>query len=181
MNLVFIYGPPATGKLTVANELSRITGYNVFRNPEVIGLLATIFPYDNDRLSPIRKRLSRDLRLEIFQEAAKAGVSFITTFGMSGPEYFDFFRDIKKAIEMAGGHILFVQLISSKEELLKRVESDSRKGTKIDSKIYLEELIIEKPELFDKFPETEHPTIDNTNLSAEEVARRVSLEYNLAS
>ena len=82
---------------------------------------------------------------------------------------------------MAGGRILFVQLISSKEELLKRVESRSRKGTKIDSKVYLEKLIAEKPEIFDKFSDVEHLTIDNTNLSAEEVAGRVFLEYNLAS
>ena len=32
MRLVFIYGPPGVGKLTVAEALSRLTGYGVFHN-----------------------------------------------------------------------------------------------------------------------------------------------------
>ncbi len=179
MNFVFIYGPPASGKLTVANELSKLTGYKVFYNHEVLGVLATLFPYDNEKLSSIRKQLSRKLRLEIFSEAAKANVNFVTTFGMSGPEYFDFFREVKKTIEAEGGRVLFVQLIAAKEELLNRVESRTRKGTKIDSKDYLEKLITHKPELFSKFPDIVHLSIDNTSMSAEEVSRKISLEYNL--
>jgi len=32
MKLVFIYGPPAVGKLTVANALAKVTGFKVFHN-----------------------------------------------------------------------------------------------------------------------------------------------------
>jgi shikimate kinase len=32
MPIVFIYGPPAAGKLTVAKELSAVTGYKLFDN-----------------------------------------------------------------------------------------------------------------------------------------------------
>jgi len=35
MRLVFIYGMPATGKLTVAKELVDITGYALFHNHPV--------------------------------------------------------------------------------------------------------------------------------------------------
>lgn len=179
-NLVFIYGPPSTGKLTVANELSNITGYNVFRNHEVIGLLATIFPYDDEDLSKIRKKLARGLRLEIFQEAAKTKVNLVTTFGMAGPEYFDFFREVQDVVSKAGGKVLFVQIIASKQVLLSRVGSPDRKNIKIDSKDQLEKLLDEKPEMFDKFPDIEHLTIDNSNLSAQEVAQKIATEYNLS-
>lgn len=29
MKLLFLYGPPAVGKLTVANEISKLTGFKV--------------------------------------------------------------------------------------------------------------------------------------------------------
>jgi len=32
MNLVFLHGPAASGKLTVGRELSRLTGYRLFHN-----------------------------------------------------------------------------------------------------------------------------------------------------
>ena len=45
MRLIFIYGMPATGKLTVARELARITGFNVFHNHLVVDLLLSIFEF----------------------------------------------------------------------------------------------------------------------------------------
>jgi cytidylate kinase len=32
MAIVFIYGPPAAGKLTVARELAALTGFKLFDN-----------------------------------------------------------------------------------------------------------------------------------------------------
>ncbi len=39
MKLVFIYGPPASGKLTVARELAALTGYKLFHNHLVVEAL----------------------------------------------------------------------------------------------------------------------------------------------
>jgi shikimate kinase len=180
MNLVFIYGPPATGKFTVAKELAKLTGYRVFPNHEVIGLLTTIMPYEDKSLSVIRTEVSRKLRIEIFTAATKGKINVVTTFGMSGPEYFGFFEDIKESVENAGGHVLFVQLLCSKEELLKRVGAEDRRD-KINLREHLKKMFKERPGIFDKFPKVEHITIDNTNLTAEEVARKICSEYNLIS
>jgi hypothetical protein len=43
MRLVFIYGIPATGKLTVAQELAKRTGYSLFHNHLVVDLLLSLF------------------------------------------------------------------------------------------------------------------------------------------
>jgi shikimate kinase len=32
MNFIVIFGPPAVGKMTVGQELARLTGYKLFHN-----------------------------------------------------------------------------------------------------------------------------------------------------
>lgn len=39
MKLLFIYGPPASGKLTVAREPAALTGYRLFHNHLVVDAL----------------------------------------------------------------------------------------------------------------------------------------------
>jgi len=179
MKLIFIYGPPAAGKLTVAQELSAITGYSVFPNHEIVGLVTTLFPYSDDTLSEARKNLTRSIRLQIYKKAAESNISFITTFGMAGANYFDFFIEIKHEVELAGGEVCFIQLICTKDELLNRVTSENRKGKKIDSQEYLLELLDRNPGIFDKFPDVEHLSFENSNLPAQIVSERIAKYYEL--
>lgn len=172
MNLIFIYGPPAAGKLTVAHEIARNTGYKVFDNHSVLNVIAKLFPFEDQTLATTRRRLSRQVRLDIFREAAAAHINFITTFGTAGQEYFDFYRDVKKEVEARGGQVLFVQLLASKDTLLERVGNSSRNG-KINTKQQLENLFNDNAELCDKFPDVEHPTVDNTNLTPQQAAIQI--------
>lgn len=43
MKLILIYGPEASGKLTVAGELAAITGYRVFHNHVSIEVARSVF------------------------------------------------------------------------------------------------------------------------------------------
>src|SRR5207249_6103945 len=45
MRLVFIYGPPASGKLTVATELAKLTGFKLFHNHVSIQFVQSIFEF----------------------------------------------------------------------------------------------------------------------------------------
>src|ERR1700751_3457927 len=67
MRLVFIYGMPATGKLTVARELSRITGYPVFHNHLVVDLLLSIFQFGSQPFVALRE----EIWLSVFRKAAE--------------------------------------------------------------------------------------------------------------
>lgn len=55
MNLVFLYGPPAVGKLTVATILAEKTGYTLFHNHQIINLLRNVFGFDSKE----RRQLGR--------------------------------------------------------------------------------------------------------------------------
>lgn len=58
MNLVVIYGPPASGKLTVAQELSAITGYKLFHNHLTVNAVAALFEFG----TPEFTRLTQPMR-----------------------------------------------------------------------------------------------------------------------
>lgn len=163
MNLLFIYGPPAAGKLTISKAIATRTGYKVYDNHQIANSLATLFPFDDRQLKPIRQQLQRRIRIEIFRTAAKAGVNFITTSAVAGG-HFDFYREAKEAVEKTGGRIYFVQLAPSKETLFTRVESESRKGVKIETAERLTAILENEPELWEKFPDVEHLTLDNSDL-----------------
>lgn len=178
--VIFIYGPPAAGKLTVANELSKLTGYAVFHNHMAQSILTPLFPYEDEHLNKVRSQLSKQIRMEIFTEAVANGVSFITTFGAAGSGYFDFFRAINQAVEEKSGKMFFVQLLPTTDALLSRVEESSRKAHgKIDSKEFLLKRLTDRPDTLSKYPDVEHLRIDNTNISAHEAAKMITQHYGL--
>jgi replication-associated recombination protein RarA len=45
MKLLFLYGPPAVGKLTVAREVSALTGYRLFHNHLTVNLTLAVFDF----------------------------------------------------------------------------------------------------------------------------------------
>lgn len=45
-NFILIIGPQAVGKMTVGQELSRITGYKLLHNHMTIEMVRLIFDYD---------------------------------------------------------------------------------------------------------------------------------------
>jgi hypothetical protein len=133
-------------------------------------LLARNLLVTTPELTKVRSHLARKFRTEIVEEAAKAGVSFITTFGQTEKEYYEFFRSVRDSVEKHGGEVIFIQLAPSKEALLSRVESDSRKGVKLDSREIFEKLLDEHEGFWTSFPDVDHLKIDNSNLTPEETA-----------
>jgi len=179
MNFVLLYGPTAAGKLSVANELVDLTGYKLLDNHTVLNAVAALFPFEDPRLNKIRMRLGRRFRLELFEEGAVAGVDFISTCIISSPDSFAFIKEAKAAVERHGGHVCIVQLRPSREAVMERVASESRKGVKVSSVEHLERELAQKPMQFDTLPGIEHMIIDNTELRPRVVASQIVSHYQL--
>src|SRR6266704_1732140 len=100
MRLVFIYGPPASGKLTVATELAKLTGFKLFHNHVSIQFVQSIFEFGTKNFW----RLTGKYRLEMIEEATKEGINTIFTFVYSRDERDDqFVKQIIQRVETHGG------------------------------------------------------------------------------
>jgi hypothetical protein len=122
MNLVFLHGTAASGKLTVGRELSRLTGYRLFHNHLVVDAVTAVFEFGSESFV----RLREEMWLSVFREAALRNVSLIFTFAPERTVTESFVENAIAAVEAPGGRVLFVELTCADSELERRVEDRSR-------------------------------------------------------
>ncbi len=77
MNLIFIHGSPAVGKLTVARELAKLTGFRLFHNHLTVDLVSSIFDFGSEPFVLLREQIW----LAAFAEAARNELRTVTHSG----------------------------------------------------------------------------------------------------
>ena len=169
MRLIFIYGPPAVGKLTVARELGRITGLAVFDNHLSVDAVRPVFGFGSPQLMPLVEKI----RHLVIGEAARQGVSLIFTFVYLHPDDDDYVQRICDLVEGEGGSVAFVQLVCDPAVQEERVVSASRAGRKIDNVEHLREWS-EGRDFRTAMPGRGSLVVDTTDVSAGEAARRIA-------
>lgn len=123
MKLLFLYGLPASGKLTVAQELASLTGYKVFHNHLAVDLLLSVFEFG----SPAFVRLREEIWLSVFAEACGSGVpGLIFTFAPERTVRPEFPAKVVETVMRLGGQVEFVELLCPLPELMARLDDPSR-------------------------------------------------------
>ena len=123
MNLVFIHGLPGVGKLTVARELSRLTGYRLFHNHLTVDLVASVFEFGTPPFVALRE----SIWLSVFSEAARTTVpGLVFTFAFEPTVTARFVSKTVETVEIRNGKVMFIQLTCEQEQLEQRLVDPGR-------------------------------------------------------
>jgi hypothetical protein len=123
MRLIFLYGLPATGKLTVARELAALTGYKLFHNHLVVDLLLSVFEFGSELFVTLREQIW----LSVLESAFESGLpGVIFTFAPEKTVRAEFIPQLVASITVRGCVVEFVELTCPLDELKRRMVNPSR-------------------------------------------------------
>src|SRR5262245_41946164 len=166
--LIFLYGPPAVGKLTVARAFAERRGFRVLHNHVTFDPVAEVLPPG----TPVFWKTLDALRLELITAAAREGVDLVYTF-VFAPGDERHVDDVVSAYESAGGSVVFVQLVAPPEELRRRVSDSSRAAHKKISDVASLDSVLREHDVYASIPDRDGLTIDAAAISPEEAAHRI--------
>jgi cytidylate kinase len=174
MKLIIIYGAPAVGKLTTANQLSKKTGYPVLHNHMTIDLVASFFSFNTEPFY----QLLREIRLDIVKELLNQKTpGLIWTSGLPNtPDNKKFYKNLENLIEKNGGTVRYIKLVcDAREQKVRVLNKDRKKYSKLNTH---DSLAKGMDELDFTTTTSEEKTIviDNTNLSLQKVVSKI-LEF----
>lgn len=183
MKLVFIIGNAAVGKMTVGQELMKITDLRLFHNHMTIEPVIEIFgKFDG-------KTITR-LRQVIFEEfAASGGYGMIFTYmwAFDMQSDWDAIEHIKDIFRPYGAEFYYIELVASLDARTERNLTENRlkhKASKRDTEESAKRLVRDdgrhRMESFDgEIPFENYLKIDNTHTPADVVARLIKTRFDL--
>ena len=181
MNLIFIYGAPGVGKLTVAKELARVTGYNLFHNHLTVDLVSSIFPFSTKAHSDLVEKIRLDL-IEVAAREKVRGMIFTFVYGVEtfgGKTDDKFVQRVIDSVKKYRGRILFVKLFCDKKELHRRLQHPSRKAFGKLRKVKILQSIRKRYDLDATIPFGKNLIINNTTTPAKKTAASIKAYYKL--
>jgi hypothetical protein len=183
VTLLFVFGPPAVGKMTVGRAIADAGGFRLFHNHHVIEPLLDVFEFE----TPEFQRLMGEFRQRVLEEAAAADVDLVFTlvWALDLPEDAAGMRRHLAPFVEAGRRVMMVELVADLETRLARNRTPYRLAEKkskrdvawSDDNVRGLERIqmntgVPSPadEVIADFP---HLRIDNTDRTPEDVAAEV--------
>ena len=183
MKLVLLIGNAAAGKMTVGQELMKITGLRLFHNHMMIEPVLEIF-------GQWRPDVTQRLRQVIFEEFAKTenyGMIFTFMWAFDMQSDWDYVDWVKGIFGLPEEDVYYVELIAPQEVRLQRNVSENRLKHKA-SKRSIEDSnarLIRDDQNWrcESYPgEITHPNylrIENAQIPAAEAARIIKEHFNL--
>lgn len=183
MKLLFMIGNAAVGKMTVGQELAKITGLRLFHNHMTIEPVIQIFGQYNGAA------INR-LRQVVFEEFAKTdnyGMIFTYMWAFDQQSDWDYVEYVKNIFMPYDTEFYYVELVASREVRLKRNATDNRllnKASKRNVPVSNQRLINDdkkyRLESMDgEIPFENYMKIDNTNLAPDVVAQMIKNQFDL--
>ena len=175
MKLLILIGNCSVGKMTVGQELCKITPFRLFHNHMMIEPVLEIFGTFNGTV--IQK-----LRWVIFEEFAKTdnyGMVFTFMWAFDMPSDWEYLESVKKIFGLPEEDIYYVELIAPQEVRLERNATENRlknKASKRDVKVSNARLVNDDlryrcESLPGEIPFPNYLRLENADITPEEAAR----------
>ncbi|MBA4747249.1 MAG: AAA family ATPase [Sphingopyxis sp.] len=167
--LVFIHGPVASGKLTIAKELAAHTGLPLFHNHLVVDTLLSVFPFGSEAFLRLREAMWN----QVFDAALAERRSLIFTFAPERTVSPDFPARLAARMAAGGGRVDFVAIICPPDVQRARMENASRQASgKLSSAALFDQLAADGAFDYPALPPAA-VTVDSGRMAPEEAARAI--------
>ncbi len=183
MDLIVLIGSGAVGKMTVGQELMKITDFRLFHNHMMIEPVIEVF---GDYCGPVVGRL-REVIFEEFLKTKYRGLIFTYMWAFDMQEDWDYIRSVAERFEATGGNVYYVELVADQAVRLERNRTENRlrnKASKRNLAVSQERLLREDSRYRLVSREGEIPfenyiRIDNTRMEPQEAARLIKDKFAL--
>ena len=183
LKLVFLIGNSAVGKMTVGQEFAKITDLRLFHNHMAIEPVIEIFGYFNGKV--INKL--RDVIFEEFAASDHYGLIFTYMWAFDQKSDWDYVEHVRNIFRKNNADVYYVELVSPQSIRLQRNTSENRlkyKASKQDIETSNQRLINDDKKYRcvsnqDEIQFDNYIKIDNSNLSAELVAKMIKEHFAL--
>jgi len=185
MKLVVIFGSGAVGKMTVGQELMKITDLRLFHNHMSIEPIIEIF--GSFPKGGVAIRRFREVVFEEFVKSDNYGMIFTFMWSLDNPEDGEYLDSLVDIFRRDGAIIYYVELVASQEIRLERNKTEhrlkhkaSKQNVEFSTSLILDEdanhrLVSHDGEI--KFEN--YIKIDNSELSPDVVAQMIKDEFSL--
>ena len=183
MNLIVLIGSGAVGKMTVGQELMKITDYRLFHNHHMIEPVIEIFGKFE---GVVINRLREDI-FDAFIKTDYTGLIFTYMWAFDMQSDWDFIKHISDKFEASGGTVYYVELVADRAVRIERNKTENRlknKASKRDIAVSEDRMLREETKYRlvsrdGEIPFKNYMKIDNTNLEPDEVAGMIKERFNL--
>lgn len=180
MKLLILIGNSAVGKMTVGQELSKITSLRLFHNHMMIEAVLEIF-------GSFRGDVIQKLRNVIFEEFAKSdnyGLIFTYMWAFDMKSDWEYIESVKRIFDLEEKDIYYVELIAPQEVRLARNGTENRllhKSSKRDIETSNQRLIRDDnnhrcESLPGEIPYPNYLRLENADIAARDAAKIIK-EY----
>jgi hypothetical protein len=175
MHVVILYGPPAVGKLTVAQHLSLLTGYSILHNHLLIDLAIAVY----GRGTETSRKLSKHIRKVIIEDTHTRGLPGLILTLVHSQARETYIKTLVADVRSIGATAQLVHLSADQTSLERRVLEPSR--LQFDKLTTVDGLRQKLAELKTPFAVIEGSLSINTDaLSASEAATVIRHHLNLS-
>ena len=186
-NLVIIIGPHAVGKMTVGQELAKITELKLFHNHMSIELALKLFEYGTPEWRELNGAI-REKVFELFANSDHTGLIFTYMCDFDDQYDINYIKDLISLFKSGGACCHVVELCADFDVRLERNKSENRLANK-ESKRNLERSETEMRKSNEKhrlnsyegekLPFESYVKIDNTGLLPTLVAKMIKEKFKL--